>query len=92
MLKCLECGEVFENEKTQKWKEHGEKMEGCPYCGGAYEEVFKCPNCGEYATDTQGDLCDECKLDTTKRLRTFLHNKVTVAELEFLKKKYDVDF
>jgi hypothetical protein len=47
MLKCLECGKVFEDDEIAYWQEKRvkirgivvyENMQGCPYCRGAYQE------------------------------------------------------
>ena len=57
MLKCLECGKVFEDSEISHWKEDRgecfgerayEKMCGCPYCRGNFTEALKCKVCGEY--------------------------------------------
>lgn len=71
MLICLDCGELFSSpiEYTDR---HGldtplyETYLGCPECGGAYTEAYKCDCCDEYITDTYIKLvggeriCSEC--------------------------------
>lgn len=54
---CLECGEIFSEDEVDTWEEtHGldcgpyEKRSGCPYCGGAYTEAYRCDGCGEWIT------------------------------------------
>ena len=93
VFRCQECGNIFEMGEEKKWVEpHGENMEGCPVCGGVYEEVYSCIKCGNYNCDLQGDMCDNCKLDIVKRFRTLLHKNFHMEEIEYLKNKYDTDF
>lgn len=71
MFICLDCGCVFDEPKH--WIEtHGldsspyEEWNGCPSCGGAYAETYKCDNCGdwingEYVKLKNGDnFCENC--------------------------------
>lgn len=71
MFICLDCGCVFDEPKH--WIEtHGldsppyEEWDGCPSCGGAYVETYKCDNCGdwingEYVKLKNGDnFCENC--------------------------------
>lgn len=70
---CLECGKVFEDDEIAHWKEDRgefggeiayEKMSGCPYCYGAYDEAKVCVNCGEVFAKRELDfdgLCEECR-------------------------------
>lgn len=73
---CLDCGGLFDEPEAY----YGEKLEcygascrekwlGCPKCGGAYRETFKCDVCGEYITDKyieteNGEkICDNCYVE-----------------------------
>ena len=53
---CVECGELFE-ESQHFVEKHGftyppyEEWYGCPHCGGAFVDAFRCEYCGEYITD-----------------------------------------
>ena len=56
MYVCVECGCVFS--EPDYWEEtHGldygpyESWSGCPCCGGAYVETFKCDCCDEWIND-----------------------------------------
>lgn len=63
MLRCNDCGHLFEDGKQAKWFEkHGEKFYGCPLCRGDYEEVYLCEICEEYHTkdELSNGVCDEC--------------------------------
>jgi formylmethanofuran dehydrogenase subunit E len=64
---CLECGEIFDENEIDCWEEtHGldygpyEPRSGCPYCGGAYVEAYRCDGCGEYInTETYVEIDDQ---------------------------------
>lgn len=71
MFICLDCGCVFDEPKY--WIEtHGldsppyEEWDGCPSCGGAYAETYKCDGCndwlcGTYAETKNGNkYCENC--------------------------------
>lgn len=71
MFICLDCGCVFD--KSKHWIEtHGldsppyEEWDGCPSCGGAYAETYKCDGCndwlcGTYAETKNGNkYCENC--------------------------------
>lgn len=71
MFICLDCGCVFDEPKH--WIEtHGldsplyEEWDGCPFCGGAYAETYKCDGCndwlcGTYAETKNGNkYCENC--------------------------------
>jgi hypothetical protein len=71
MFICLDCGCVFDGPKH--WIEtHGldsppyEEWNGCPSCGGAYAETYKCDGCndwlcGTYAETKNGNkYCENC--------------------------------
>lgn len=53
MYICKDCGTIFEYPREYR-DTHGldnppyEEYSGCPECGGAYTETFKCCECGEY--------------------------------------------
>lgn len=76
-LKCLECGNVFDDDEISYWSESrgefwgepcSEEMSGCPHCGsGDYEDAYECEECGEYFTLDELDenhLCEDCREDT----------------------------
>lgn len=61
--KCLDCGHIFEEGEQLRWVEsHGEEMQGCPKCNGAFEETKQCAICdGEFLpVELNGGVCDEC--------------------------------
>lgn len=71
MLICLDCGETFDEPK-HFIERHGldtppyEEFNGCPKCGGAYDDAVECDKCGdivssESITKFEGnDLCPDC--------------------------------
>lgn len=66
MYKCLECGNIFDEEQTANWQEpHGEDCSGCPLCYGAYEEAHQCIICNDYFLEDElcNDICDDCLED-----------------------------
>lgn len=72
MLVCLDCGNIFFEDDIEYWEEHHgldhgpyECCSGCPRCGGAYTETYRCNACGEWITDNYikvDDMrfCDNC--------------------------------
>lgn len=64
---CLECGNIFD--EPEYWEEYRgecfgtpayETMHGCPDCGGAYVETYRCEACGAWIdTDTYVEIGDE---------------------------------
>lgn len=71
MLKCTECGHIFEEGEQDVWKEHRgvfqeqaayEEMSGCPLCRGAYEEALRCETCGKtfLKEEMTGVICNGC--------------------------------
>ena len=71
MYICLDCGTLFTVPK--KYAEtHGfdcgpyEEYKGCPACGGAYAETFRCDCCDKYITgdyvevDYGNFYCEDC--------------------------------
>lgn len=89
--RCLECGNIFEEGEQKKWIEpHGEELEGCPICFGAYEEVFSCKLCGSYKCERGEDYCEECVTETLKKFKAFV-DEFTDEEKELLYDKGDID-
>lgn len=64
---CLDCGCLFEEGKHYT-ETHGldsppyEEWNGCPSCGGTYEETFECDVCGEYITSEYAEVKDHQKI------------------------------
>ena len=71
MFICLDCGCVFDEPKH--WIEtHGldsppyEEWNGCPSCGGAYAETYKCDGCNDWLCGTYAEVengnkyCENC--------------------------------
>ena len=62
-FKCYNCGHIFEEGEQKRWVEpHGERVQGCPCCGGAYEKTLKCEICDSEHLEEElnGGVCDEC--------------------------------
>lgn len=71
MYKCLDCGHIFEKGEESVWIESRgecfgfqsyEKMQGCPLCGGDFQETKPCKICGsEHLEDELNEnICDDC--------------------------------
>ena len=71
MLKCLDCGHIFEKGEEDRWEEPRgefwgqpvtETVTGCPCCGGVYEETQPCSVCHseQLKNDLYGGICKEC--------------------------------
>lgn len=82
MLKCFECGHIFEHGKEKRYTEpHGEEYLACPICGGAYEETVTCSMCGGnfHENELFHGLCAECigEYMTPERMKEYLqHSKL----------------
>lgn len=71
MFVCLDCYCIF-SETKHYVETHGfatgpyEEYDGCPECGGAYEETHECDCCGHWITDqyiklNSGErICENC--------------------------------
>ena len=67
MFVCYECQHVFDEPKNYKESrgEHFgfpsyENVVGCPHCGGAFTETYRCDACGEWIdTDTYVEIGEE---------------------------------
>lgn len=84
MYVCFECGKNFLEFST--WTEpHGEKMCGCPYCHGAFDDGVKCEICGEYFTEEEliNGVCEECIDDYGNNFETCL--EISRGEKEDIK-------
>lgn len=75
MYKCTECGNLFEEGEQAVWYEnqgecHGvmamERFSGCPVCGGDYEEVHQCKECGDWHAEDElyDGWCEKCLRET----------------------------
>lgn len=68
MYKCLDCGEVFDEDDRQIVNECHTELDDkpmeqrsyCPYCGGDYEEAKMCKCCGEFFLEDEL-ICGYCK-------------------------------
>lgn len=93
MLKCLECGHLFEEGEEKRWVEpHGEELSGCPICTGAYEEIEPCEICGKY--ENGQDVCDECieEHSTFENCYNYSKNEKVAVELNmFIANMIDAD-
>lgn len=69
--KCLSCGHIFESCERAEWEESRgeywgtpcyEAVDGCPICGGDYEETKPCRLCGCECTyeETNDGVCFDC--------------------------------
>ena len=83
MLKCLECGHIFEEGERHEWKEARgeywgqpayETVVGCPRCGGVYEETKLCAVCESEQLDDAlyGGICKSCLAEYENDLETCL--------------------
>lgn len=73
MYKCDDCRREFRQPSVvSEYYPYGkgyisEQIRVCPYCGGSYEKLFECPECGrlicedEAAADEYGNvICGNC--------------------------------
>lgn len=91
MLKCKECGQVFDDDEIVRVKDdpspdgvsltsgYYEYWE-CPHCGSdELIEANECPMCGEWFAEDEGlTICAECQ-------------KELLDELEKIRNYYDLD-
>lgn len=72
MYKCGKCGEVFSEEEFPYTEDacptdRGTQIlhiidECCPHCDSHnIREIYACPVCGEWESDFDGDMCENCK-------------------------------
>ena len=88
MLKCKECGHLFEDGEQARWTEvHGEVWESCPICKGSFEEIEPCKICGSYSSGEE--YCEDCKKDVKKRFAEFVEREFSKKERELLNELYD---
>lgn len=73
MYKCCNCGNLFEEgEQAVHTETHGfndgyvENFYTCPVCGGDYEEVHQCKECGNWHTEDElyDGWCEKCLRET----------------------------
>lgn len=70
MYRCTECGHIFEDGEQKSCREFHpevdsmqyERFDGCPLCGGSYESVYKCDDCGNVLSEDElfFGLCKNC--------------------------------
>lgn len=71
MYKCRSCGRVFAEDEIPTTKDLCPTDKGtqvvyvsedcCPSCGSyKYDEVYKCPICGEWEATTEDEPCERC--------------------------------
>ncbi len=91
MLRCEECGHIFENGEQTEWIEThgfndgtGEHFSGCPICKGSFEEVDPCPICDSYNHEANETYCDNCKKDVLKRFTILMNENFTEEERDLL--------
>ena len=73
MYKCCDCGLVFDTPKHySEDRTPGGAFEGgsfiyhydgCPSCGGSYDEAMECQRCADTYISVESDypFCDSCK-------------------------------
>lgn len=90
MYRCKDCGHLFEDGEQKRGRslmgEHFgapyyEDYDGCPKCGGDYEEVHFCKICDEYTTD---EYCPDCIKKVSDLFREFVEKNLTEDEYELL--------
>lgn len=94
MLKCGDCGYLFEEDEIKNYSEKvGEvglqdaymNFSGCPNCGGGYEEIQACKLCGEYEENLDDGYCKSCINDIFKRLNSIIDDEFSEEEKDFLR-------
>ena len=76
MIRCNECGEIFEDEQMLELKEPtGEILGHCLFCkSDDLDDVYMCPTCGENYVDAKEDSCDHCKEEMQELLSEVLED------------------
>lgn len=99
MLKCWDCGEVFEEPEVRVSAEvldiAGEPVRprycACPFCGsGEIEEASCCALCGEFAfrEELTGGLCGAC-VEKLKRKTAAFARSLEPEEIRFIRDEWD---
>ena len=91
-LRCTECEYVFDENELNYWSEpHGERLSGCPKCGGGnFEEIHPCIFCGEYKDmDEYLCVCKKCSHFMRTRLSKVIEKEFSVEERKFFSKYYE---
>lgn len=97
MLKCIDCGHLFEEAKRYSEKvgeywgsPYCEERSGCPLCLGAYDEAVACKICGSYEdVEDEEEYCEMCKEKILKRFNDFVSSNFTEKERRVLNELYD---
>ena len=101
MLRCCDCGFVFENELAHSYSEmmgecHGRKMYDtflqCPICKGEVEIIKPCPICGEYDDIDDGETyCNGCKKKVQRKLNDLIKDNFDESEIQYLVDEFDIE-
>lgn len=91
MLRCEDCGHVFEEGESKVVSEsHGfengsfEESYVCPVCGGSFDEVKPCKVCGTYEHDFREDYCESCIDSVKKHFKEVLFENFYLNEIDLL--------
>ena len=96
MYKCCDCGLVFDTPKHySEDRTPGGAFEGgsfiyhydgCPSCGGAYEEAIECQRCADtyVSIDSDYPFCDKCKTKLMKAFAFHLNDTYRFDESEYI--------
>ena len=82
MYICADCGCVYSDKvtHTEIW---GERITGCPSCGGYSEEAVQCDSCGRWIPENdEYPVCSKCMQEALDKLAEFLESTFTVGELK----------
>ena len=71
MLRCIDCGKIFDDDDVAVWEESrgefwgvpcSETVSGCPHCQGDYEQVTTCKRCDKWCSEDEltNGYCDLC--------------------------------
>lgn len=102
LLKCLDCGHVFERGEEKACVEHQGECHGvkayeetscCPLCGGVYEEASRCKICDMPFCESELDcgVCEECKRDIGREYKYDVKKCYDLAEFSGEKQAIEIN-
>lgn len=100
MLKCDECGHVFEYGEGETCSDpigdmgghiEYEHYHGCPICSGRCSQAKQCKVCGTYGIE-EDDWCDECRQRVRSAFHTLVIENFSEAEIELINILYEGEY
>lgn len=84
MYVCKTCEEFFEQPKKVE-EVYSLPYYECPFCGGNFEEVLECKQCGKHygKSDLTEGLCPKCEKAVQDKVKAFFE-QFTEAEKDYI--------